>query len=231
MASGKLEKVKIFAYPDSKTMEQGGEPIEGSPIEALINPESFTMDYKLKFAKEGQGHGTSGKQLKYEYTEPEEMAFEFLFDCTGIIDGKPRENVAEDIANLKKVLFEFKGDTHEPPHVKLAWGNSALFKGRLTQLSINYKLFSSDGQPLRAVAKATFKKSVEEEKRAAEEKKNSPDLTHVRVVKAGETLPLMCRRIYGNSKYYLQVAKANRLNNLRRLQQGMEIFFPPVKKA
>ncbi len=223
--------MKIYAYADSRALEQGGQPIEGSPIEVLINPESFTMDYKLKFAKDDQGQGTSGRQLKYEYTEPEEMSFEFLFDCTGIIDGKQRENVAQDIADFKKVLFEFNGNTHEPPHIKLAWGNSALFKGRLTQLSINYKLFSSDGQPLRAVAKATFKKSIEEEKRAAQEKKNSPDLTHMRVVKAGDTLPLLCHQIYGNSKYYLQVAKANRLKNFRHLQQGAEVFFPPVKKT
>jgi hypothetical protein len=231
MPSGKLEKMKIYAYPDSKTMEQGGKPIDGSPIEVLINPESFTMDYKLKFAQDGQGQGTSGQQLKYEYSSPGEMSFEFLFDCTGIIDGKRRENVAQDIADFKKVLLEFKGDTHEPPHIKLAWGNSTLFKGRLTSLSINYKLFSPDGQPLRAVAKASFKQSIEEEKRAAQERRSSPDLTHVRMVKAGDTLPLMCQRIYGSPKFYLQVAAANGLKNFRQLMPGTELFFPPVKKG
>lgn len=71
-------------------------------FEALINPESYTLDYKLKFSESGQGQGTSGKQLKYEYTEPEEITFEFLFDNTGIINGKPQDSIVDDIKNLNR---------------------------------------------------------------------------------------------------------------------------------
>ncbi len=37
-------------------------------------------------------------------------------------------------------------------------------------------------------------------------------------------------RIYGDSKYYLEVAKANNLTNFRKLTPGQEIFFPPIQK-
>ncbi len=227
LPSGKLEKMKIFAYTDSGMTDE----VEGSPVEVLINPESYTTDFKLKVSEGGQGQGTSGKQLKYEFTEPAEMSFEFLFDCTGIIDGQRRDDVVDDLTKFKKVLTEFKGESHEPPHIKLVWGSpEGLFKGRLINLSINYKLFSPDGRPLRALAKATFKASIAEEERAAREKKSSPDLTHERTVKAGDTLPLMCKRIYGDPKYYLEVAKANGLGNFRQLKPGMEIRFPPISK-
>lgn len=229
MPSGELEKMMIFAYGDSEALESGGRQLSGSPIKVLINPDSFTMDYKLKFSQDDQGQGSSGRQLKYEYTEPEEMSFEFLFDNTGIIDEKPRGSVADDIAEFKDLMTKYDGDNHEPPHLKLAWGNSFLFKCRLTELSIKYKLFSPDGQPLRAVAKATFKQSIEEERRAAQENNSSPDLTHIRTVKAGDNLPLMCHRIYGEAGRYLQVAEANGLSNFRELKPGMEIFFPPIK--
>jgi nucleoid-associated protein YgaU len=63
-----------------------------------------------------------------------------------------------------------------------------------------------------------------------EENNSSPDLTHYRVIKKGDTLPLMCYRIYGDSKYYIQVAKANKLSNFRHLKEGEEIFFPPIAK-
>jgi len=68
----------------------------------------------VKFAESGQGHGTSGKQLKYECTEPEEISVEFLFDNTGIIDGKPRESIADDIKKFRSVLIEYKGDRMSP---------------------------------------------------------------------------------------------------------------------
>lgn len=229
--SGKLEKMLILAYSDSVKAEDGGVLDADETFEALINPESYTLDYKLKFSESGQGHGTSGKQLKYEYTEPEEITFEFLFDNTGIIDGKPRDSVADDIKKFKEVLINYKGDAHEPRHFKLVWGENSIFKGRVVELGITYKLFKADGTPIRALAKVKFKSSIEEQKRAAKENKSSPDLTHIRKVKAGDTLPLMCFRIYGEPRYYLEVAKINRLDNFRALVPGHELVFPPLAKT
>jgi len=229
--NGKLEKMLILAFSDSKKAESGGVTEADESFEALINPETYTQEYKLKFSESGQGHGTSGKQLKYEYTEPEEISFEFLFGNTGIIDGLPRDSIVDDIKKFKQVLIEYKGDAHEPRHFKLVWGENSIFKGRVTEISITYKMFKSDGTPIRAIAKVKFKSSIEDLKRAAKENKQSPDLTHVRKVKQGDTLPLMCHKIYGDPKYYLQVAEINGLTNFRDLKPGTDLFFPPLDKS
>lgn len=229
--SGKHGKMLILSFSDSKKAENGGLAEADAWFEALINPETYTLEYKLKFSEGGQGHGTSGKQLKYEYTEPAEMSFEFLFDNTGIIDSSPRESVADDLRRFKEVLIDYKGDAHEPRHFKLVWGENSIFKGRVTALSVTHKLFNSSGTTIRAIAKVTFKSSIEEEKRAAKENKKSPDLTHVRQVKLGDTLPQMCFEIYGDPRYYIQVAGSNGLLNFRRLTPGMNIVFPPIAKS
>ena len=229
--NGKLEKMLILAFSDSEKAEGGGILEADETFEALINPESYTLDTKLKFSDSGQGHGTSGQQLKFEYTEPEEITLEFLFDNTGIIDGKPRDSIADDLKHFKEVLTGYKGDAHEPRHFKLVWGENSIFKGRVVEVGITYKLFRPDGTPIRALVKVKFKSSIEEQKRAAKENKSSPDLTHSRKVKAGDTLPLMCYKIYGDPRYYLEVAKKNRLNDFRQLQPGTEIFFPPIAKT
>jgi hypothetical protein len=230
-APGKHGKMLILAFADSKKAESGGVAEADDSFEALINPETYTLEYKLKFSESGQGQGTSGKQLKYEYTEPEEMSFEFLFDNTGIIDGTPRESVADDIKRFKEVLVDYKGDSHEPRHFKLVWGENSIFKGRVTEVAITYKLFNSDGTPIRALAKVKFKSSIEEQKRAAKEDKKSPDLTHVRKVKLGDTLPQLCFDIYGDPKYYLDVAAVNQLGNFRQLSPGDNLKFPPIAKS
>jgi len=229
--NGKLEKLLILAFADSEKAENGGVLDADDKFEALINPESYTLDYKLKFSDGAQGQGTSGQQLKYEYTAPEELAFEFLFDNTGIVDGKPRESIADDLKRFKEVVLEYKGDSHEPRHFKLVWGKHFVFKGRVTEVSIAYKLFNADGTPIRAIARVAFKSSIEEQMRAAQEDNNSPDLTHIRKVKAGDTLPLMCYRIYGTPEYYLQVAEANGLSDFRSLVPGMDIEFPPIQNS
>jgi len=231
MANGKLEKLLILAFADSKKAETGGPREADDSYEALINPESYTLDHKLKFSDSGQAHGTSGTQLKYEYTEPEEISFEFLFDNTGIIDGQARPHVADDLKRFKQVVFEYKGDAHEPRHLKLVWGENSIFKGRATEISITYKLFNPDGTPIRAVAKVKFRSSIEDLKRAAKENKQSADLTHVRRVTAGDTLPMLCYAVYGDPAYFLQVAAFNRLDDFRQLVPGTSIVFPPVNSA
>jgi hypothetical protein len=229
--TGKLEKMLILAFSDSEKAENGGVNDADDQFEALINPESYTLQYKLKFSQGAQGQGTSGAQLKYEYTEPDEITFDFLFDNTGIIDGQPRESVVDDLKKMKDVLIGYKGDSHEPRHLKLVWGENSIFKGRVTELAINHKMFKPDGTPIRAIATVKFKSSIEEQKRAAKENKSSPDLTHIRKVKQGDTLPLMCYSIYGDPKYYLQVAEVNGLSNFRQLKPRTELFFPPLKKT
>jgi len=229
--SGKHGKMLILAFADSKAAENGGVAEADDSFEALINPETYTLSYKLKFSEGGQGQGSSGKQLKYEYTEPSEMAFEFLFDNTGIIDGEPRDSIADDLVKFKKVIIDYQGDAHEPRPFKLVWGEHSIFKGRVTAVEIVYKLFKSDGTPIRATAKVTFKSSIEEEMRAARENRQSPDLTHVRRVKLGDTLPLLCQQIYGDPRYYLQVADRNGLGNFRELTPGMTLRFPPIAKT
>jgi phage tail protein X len=228
---GKRGKMLILAYSDSEKAEHGGIDDAKGKFEALINPESYTLDYKLKFSDSGQGQGTSGKQLKYEFTEPAEMSFEFLFDNTGIIDDTPRDSVAGDIKEFTDLLVAYQGSSHEPWHFKLMWGENSIFKGRATSVSITYKLFRSDGTPIRAVAKVTFKSSIEDGKRAAQNGNQSPDLTHAYRVKLGDTLPQLCFDTYGDPSYYLQVAAANGLTNFRQLVPGVTLKFPPIAKA
>jgi hypothetical protein len=223
MAAGELKKLKIYAYnnPELSTQHQVGEPFI-----ALINPETYSLETKMEFSQ-AQGQGTTGNQQPFELKVPEELAFEFLFDNTGIIDGKPTENISEALETFSEFLMGYDGSTHEPKFFKLVWG-TLLFKGRCTSLAINYKLFNPDGAPIRAVCKTTFKEFKEENLRVAEEDNQSPDLTHYRLVKKGDTLPLLCYHIYGDSRYYLQVAQVNKLINYRNLIPGQEIFFPPV---
>ena len=65
-------------------------------------------------------------------------------------------------------------------------------------------------------------------KRVKKENKSSPDLTHSRIVKNGDTLPLLTKEVYGTSAYYLRVAQVNKLDDFRNLTPGQELFFPPL---
>jgi hypothetical protein len=222
---GEIKKLWIRAYNSAKMEEKDFV----DEFYAMVNPESYSIDLKME-AKEGQGQGTSGKQQKFSFKKPEEFTFEFLFDNTGIIDGKPRKNITDDLKKFQDLAFKLDGKVHEPRHVHVIWGTLD-FKGRITGMTINYKLFNPDGSPIRATVKTTIKQSKEEKERTGEERKNSPDLTHRRVFKRGESLPWLCNIIYGDPRYYLQVARANGITNFRKIREGTEIVFPPFEKT
>ncbi len=225
MALGKIEKLRIIAF---KNADYSDSPADQVTYTAMLNPESYTLDYKVEY-QDGQGQGTSSSQQRFSVIKPGEFACEWLLDSSGIIDDNPRESIEEDITEIRDLLLKYEGEIHEPKHFQVLWG-SLLFKGRCTGLNINIKLFNPDGKPIRALCKVTFTGSVEDNLRTAEERRESPDMTHYRMIHSGDTLPMLCYQIYGNSSYYMQVAKVNKLSNFRTLEPGTELFFPPIEK-
>lgn len=243
--TGKLEKMKIKAY------DKAGNELVYS---ALVNPETYTVKHKIIYDSTVQPAGNPGKELQYSHTPPPDLQFDFLFDSTGVIpvplegiagalsnipiagavagalSNTKKYNILDEIETFKKIVLNYDGDIHEPRTVELIWG-TLYFKGKLTSLQFNYKLFQPDGVPIRAIATAAFSGTVEDDLRKAQKKNNSPDLTHIRVVKEGDTLPLMAYKIYGDPAYYLEVARVNKITNFRNLTPGEEIFFPPVNKS
>jgi nucleoid-associated protein YgaU len=227
MNEGKLEKLKVIAFSDPKFNNKVGD----GEFSTLLNPEKYVYQYKIE-QNEQQASGTSATATKFNKKLPEELQIDFVFDRTGIIPEKARteDGIIDDLDHFKKVVLDYNGDQHKPNYVMISWG-SLLFKGSLVEMNIEFKLFRPDGTPLRAIAKAKFKGFVEDDLRVAKENKNSPDLTHYRIVRSGETLPLMAYRIYGDSSYYLAVARANNLADFRNLKPGQEIYFPPIQKS
>ena len=236
--TSEMTKVRITAYK-SAGFEDNKKITSGEFI-ALVNPEGYTRSYRIKY-KEQQASGTKARQMKFDKIEPEDIELEFMFDKTGALPGtfkatddagikqESKEGVWPDIEKFKKVVYDFKGEIHQPPFLIIQWGE-LLFKCVLREMTINFRLFRPDGIPLRALVKAKFTSTVENELRVRQEAKSSPDITHVRIVKAGDTLPMLAYEVYEDPAYYIQVAKANNLFTFRHLEPGRKIFFPPIEK-
>lgn len=226
--SGELTKLKIMGYKDERFSQE----IADGEFNTLMNPETYRIRYEVS-QNQNQAQGTSSTAPRFNKTLPEDLQLDFVFDRSGVIKGFADENgvgIIDDIEKFKKIVLDYNGNQHKPNYLVISWG-SLLFKGSLKDMEITYKLFKPDGTPIRANIHATFKGFIEDNLRVARENNNSPDLTHIRMVGEGDTLPLMTFRIYGDSKYYLEVAKANKLVNFRKLTPGQQIFFPPIEKA
>jgi hypothetical protein len=228
----KLHKLKINVYGNRLRI--------GAPqktFKVMFNPSSISMHHENKFQKL-QGINTSGRRAMYSHGQSEQLNLDLILDGTGVTDygvstrfGFHPKTVSEQVDQFLKLCFYMDGDIHEPKFLKIQWGDGVLkdFDCRLEAVDIEYTSFDKNGSPLRATLKAVFIEDLEPSKRLKIEGKNSPDLSHTRIVKSGDTLPMLAKEIYGSSQYYLKVAQVNKLDNFRNLTPGQTLIFPPLE--
>ncbi len=237
--SFKLEKLNILAY---KEIIHENKVIKGESIgtfEAMFNPESYSLKYENVYQKY-QGINTTGRRARYSLSKPQNLSLKLILDDTGVADygdlglataslvGSTKD-IYQQVNHFLKLTTEMNGDIHQPNFLEIRWGNLT-FDCRLQSVEVNYTLFNRSGKPIRAELNTVFIEDIPDEKRIKQEKKTSPDLSHSRTIKSGNKLPLMAQEIYGDSAYYIQLARANNLNNFRKLKTGKTIKFPPIKK-
>ncbi len=218
---GTLEKLLILAYT---TPDYSGEP--ASQFTSYVNPNEITLSYEMEYDA-AQGSGTTGSRMNFKKMKPGDLALTFFLDGTGA-NGE-RIDVQQKIEEFQTVTG-YNGDIHRPNYLKVSWGTLTVKRCVLKSASIAYKLFQPNGIPLRAVITASFTDNSDDTTRVAMAQDQSPDLTHLRVIKAGDKLPVLCNEIYGDPRLYLRVAQANGIDDFRNILPGMRILFPPLEK-
>lgn len=244
----KLEKLTIRRFKPATSPDAAPQPSD-APKDAYtvqVNPSSYTLNHLVNYSYQ-RGQGASAGEAVYTDSAPTNLQFEFLFDGTGVV---PKPSLLGDIPlvgaiasalspdepfivmdEIKKfnTFINYDGEIHRPRYLLLIWG-SLVFPCVLTSLTYRFTLFKQDGTPLRAIASCTFCESIPEAERVRRENASSPDLTHLRDVREGDTLPFLAQEIYGNAHLYLEVARANKLVNFRRLRPATRLSFPPLDK-
>ena len=221
---GSLSKLAIRAFQDAAYGKPANDP--ANPILVPINPETYSETLGVEFTEEDAAGGT-GQSNAFSRDRGVSLSMSLIFDGTGAVAGTATGTVAQQIGDLRRLALQVNGLTHAPNYLQLTWG-TLIFKGRMKSLQIEYTLFNPDGSPLRAKATASFIGFRENLDGRAAQNLSSPDLTHLVKVMPGDTLPLMCWRVYGDSRYYLQVARANGLGSFRNLPVGADLSFPPL---
>ena len=193
---------------------------------AMFNPEKYSTTSQTHYNNDCTP-GNNGEHQQYNRTPARTFNFEFLVDGTGA-SGETREVMADII--LFRTTCGFLGAEHQPAFLIISWG-TLLVRCRLTSLTIDYTLFRSDGTPLRATLKASFTEYTTKTLQQLSMFLSSPDVTHVRTVASHDRLDLLSYKMYKNSKYYMELARVNNLDQFRKLKAGDKLVFPPIEKA
>ncbi len=219
-----LVKLKISAYKDPAC-----KGAMSDSIVAFLNPSDYKRSLTVDYSPD-QVLGSPANTLGFKSMGQSDLSLSFFVDGTGVVK-LPAGFTSVD-AYIKKftdLVAKYQGDIHRPYYLLIIWGGLT-FTGVCSKIDVSYSLFDPSGKALRATIDVDFTQSIDHKTKTQAAATSSPDLTHMRTVNAGDTLPLMSYRIYGDSSHYIQVAKANGLSSFLDIKPGDEIYFPPLTK-
>lgn len=221
--------LKIIAY-DSPS--GGKKRNEIGEFTVVFNPETFTIANQIQY-KQPKAKGQAGGDPQFEKIPPLQFNINFTIDGTGVgpdkaaAKGNP-DYVKNQIKKLREVTgSNINGDIHRPNYLAVLWGGFYL-ECVLTNLNVVYNLFDKEGSTLRAKVTCGFLERIGPGKDGRQSRLESPDLTKYLSVKAGDTLDLIADDYYDDPSWYLEIARANKLKNFRKLEPGARLVLPPI---
>jgi hypothetical protein len=223
-----LKKIKIESFKDAKCQQA----VAGGSIVAFINPTSYVKTINVAYEQPNTIGDPQTTQVFSKYGDQTLKLGKIIVDGTGLVNNNAtvdNKDVEGYVQKFQDVTTKYIGETHAPPYLKVSWGNLS-FICVCDQFTVTYTLFKPDGTALRAEIELSLKNTIDWDSKIKKAANQSPDLTHMRTVKAGDTLPLMTYQIYGSSSYYMEVARINRLSHINDIKPGDQLYFPPLKK-
>lgn len=236
----------LIGKPSDLTISAFLDPARSRPVEdpsSLVvpyNPDTIAVRFENAF-QAAQATPSSSAQARFAQGRSRVVQVKLIFDSIdlgayGLADllGPKARTAGENVELFLRLCHQINSESHEPSYLRLIWQKGVLgpnFDCRLKSVDINYSTFDTDGSPLHAELAAQFIEDLDPKKKSAKDNLLSPDLTHRRLVRAGDTLTALCRDVYGTPEHYLRVAEVNGLDDFRALTPGQELLFPPYAKA
>ena len=192
----------------------------GAVVRVLFNPTDLSCDRGSHYASMPVP-GLAMPILQYIRGESDVLSLELFLDRTDT-----GADVDDEIGKLEK-LTQIGSALHAPPVVDFVWG-SFCFTGVITSIRERMTLFSEDGRRLRARLAMSFKSYKSAEVQLRDLKLSSPDRSHTRVLREGETLAHIAFEAYGDPRMWRPIALANGIMRPRFIAPGTPLLIPAL---
>jgi hypothetical protein len=200
----------------------------GVTLECYFNPTEYSIsksnDWKYKSIT-----GTSFSPPEFGGGQPRQIELSLLFDQTFPPYTMPVRDSTAALLDMMEVPSGKSGGspTAVPPFVTFEWGR-LVFKGACTSLSVTYKLFQPNGDPIRADVKLTLKQA-EEAPKGQNPTTRAAAGYGVHRVRDGDTLPSISYQAYGDATRWRLIAEANGVDNPLHLRRGAALSLPRLE--
>jgi nucleoid-associated protein YgaU len=198
-------------------------PTAGAALEVAFNPKDYTIEQSNSYA-EIAIPGLEAPILQFVRGNTEKLSFDLLVDVTDKAPGSPDRD-ANAIANRILQLARVDGKRHAPPVCTFKWG-AEILDGVIESCRRQFVLFDPNGTPIRILISLGVKRYRTLKEQLTTMNRQSPDRTRTVVVGAGDTLPAIAARAYGDDTQWRAIADANGIADPSRITPGAVLQVP-----
>lgn len=233
-SAGGGQPTVVHAYLDLREPPKGKVDLKpGASIGTIpfqFNPKDLTITKSASWARKAQKGGKKSAVPQYGGADPSKLALEMFLDASARQDDYVVATVEKLLACCVPTDASHQNHKGSPPWVVFHWGGLTSFTGYIKSVSVKYTLFTPAGLPIRATA------TVNLEEIAGEHAGQNPtsgaiDARSVHVVAAGDSLPSIAWREYGDPTVWRVIAEANDVDDPLRLRPGTRLLLPALDQA
>lgn len=199
-------------------------------IDFMFNPKELSVTKSAKWGRDTQRDAKRAGVPQFQGAQPAKLTVEMFLDATGTMDDTVVRTVEQLFACCVPTDDSHAKKKSSPPWVVFHWGGLTGFTAYVSQVAVKYTLFTPGGVPVRAVATVNLEELSSE---AAGQNPTSGGLAARRVhtVIAGDTLPSIAWREYGDARMWRALAAANDIDDPMRLRAGTSLLVPAAGEA
>ncbi|MFB6816186.1 peptidase M23 [Streptomyces sp. NPDC056347] len=199
-------------------------------ITLQFNPATLSLSKSTEWRRTPSR--TAGQSALPEFvgSGPRTLSLEVFLDSTATHDNSVEKAVEQMMLACVPTPRSLANKTPASPWVRFDWGTSksTSFDGVLSNFSVSYTLFDVDGKPLRATCSLSIEEaSVDPAGQNPTSGSREARRTH-RVV-AGDSLPLLAWREYGDATAWRTIAEANDVDDPMQLIPGTDLLVPGLE--
>lgn len=215
--------------PIPQNFEKAKLKIEGGDtIEVLFNPKEYSIAKTNTWSSEPI-RGANVPPAEFGGGNPRQMTLNgLLLDQSLLGPGASVRGLCEKLFAMMETPSGSQAGSPSavPPFLTFEWGATVSFKAVCESLTVAYKLFQPNGEPIRAEVNMNLKEAREAKPKAQNPTTRAEAGLGVHTLQDGETLQAVAYRVYGEASRWRTIAQVNGIDNPLHVRRGTRLMLP-----
>lgn len=223
----KLEKAYLTIQP---VVADGSNAGSATTLALRFNPTEYRVTKSAAWMRAPVRSATQAGPLQWRGSHPSRLTMTVFLDESDSASGSVLADVESLLSCCAPTPESLERDQPSAPYVTFGWGTTTSFTAVVHEVDVTFTLFRNDGQPCRATATLTLEQ-VELPPLRQNPTSGGTSVTRTYTVVAGDRLPLVAFRMYGDPALWRVLAGANRIDDPLMLRPGHTLVVPALNDA